>query len=204
MSVQLWTSASVIDLTATACTDASCRAGGRPQEHRYRLQFAVYSRATGALVCSTSAGGSLRCPQVPPSWNRARIAPGRVAYLALTCPPPHTFVFASVNNQQYLYLLSAGPVFGQARIGVEFGATPWTHASFRAPHKAILVAKFDRPAPPPYAAEIATANGSGAGIAWWWVHHQVRMTGGASGRRVEATTSGLWDHGYGFTVYLEP
>ncbi len=84
---------------------------------------------------------------MPPSWNRARIAPGRVAYLALSCPPPHTIVFASVNNQQYLYLLSAGTVFGQARIGVEFGATPWTHASFRSPHKAFLVAKF-RPASP--------------------------------------------------------
>jgi hypothetical protein len=29
------------------------------------------------------------------------------------------------------------------------------------------------------------------------------MTGGASGRRLEATTSALSDDGYGFTVYLE-
>lgn len=204
VSVQLWTSASVIDLTATACTDASCRAGGAPQERRYRLELAVFSRATGALVCSTSAAGSLRCPQVPPAWNQARIAPGRVAALALSDPPPHTVLFASVNDQLYFYPLGTTTFFGQARIGVEFGPTPWAHASFRAPRKAIAVAQFDRPPPPPYAAEIATASGSAAGIASWWAHHQVLMTGGSSGRRLEATTSGLWDDGYGFTVYLEP
>jgi hypothetical protein len=204
VSVQLWSSASVIDLTATACTDASCRAGGKPEERRYRLEFAVYSRATGALVCSTSAAGSLRCPQVPKAWNDARIAPGHVAALALSCPTPHNALFASVNDQLYFYPLGTSTVFGQARIGAEFGATPWTPASFRAPRKAIAAARFDRPPPPPYAAEIGTASGSAAGIASWWAHHQVRMTGGSSGRRLEATASALWDDGYGFTVYLEP
>jgi hypothetical protein len=204
MSVQLWTSAAVFDLTATACTDASCRAGGAPQSHRYRLELAVYSRATGALICSTSAAGSLRCPQVPTAWNSARIAAGRVAALALSCPPPHNVLFASVNNQLYFYPLGASTVFSEARIGAQFGATPWTSASFRAPSKAIAVARFDRPTPPPYAAEIATVSGSAAGIASWWAHHRVRMMGGSSGRRLEATASALGDDGYGFTVYLEP
>lgn len=204
MSIQLMTSRSVIDLTATACTDASCRAGGKPLTHRYRLQLAVYLRATGALICSTSAAGSLRCPGVPASWNRARVAPGRFTELALSYPPPYDVVFASVNNQEYDYPVAVHSVFGQARIGVEFGATPWAGASFRAPRKAMVVARFDRPTPPPYAAEIVTLSGSAAGIASWWADHRVRMTGGPSGKRLEAAPGALWDDGYGFTVYLEP
>ncbi len=204
VSVELMTSSSVLDLTATACTDASCQAGGKPQEHRYRLQLAVYSRATEALICSTSAAGSLRCPGVPASWNAARIPAGHVAELALGYPVPHDFVFALVNDQEYDYPFPAHSVFGQARIGAQFGATPWTPASFRAPRKAIAIATFDRPTPPPYAAEIVTASGSAAGIASWWAHHQVRLTGGSSGTRLEAAPGGLGDDGYGFTVYLEP
>jgi hypothetical protein len=54
-----------------------------------------------------------------------------------------------VNGQQYLYPLSTGTVLGQASIAVEFAATLGTHASFRAPHDAILVAQFHWPVPPP-------------------------------------------------------
>jgi hypothetical protein len=205
MSVQMQTSALIIDLSVTACTDASCRAGGKPLSHRYRLEFAVYRRATRSLVCSTSAAGSLRCPGVPASWNRARIAPGRIAMMTISYPVPHDALLISVNNQQYTYFpVGTHTVFGQASIGVEFGTTPWARASFRAPRKTVAVASFDRPTPPPYFAEFATRSGSAGGIASWWADHRVQMTGGSSGRRVEAAPGGLFDDGYGFTVYLEP
>jgi hypothetical protein len=205
ISVQMQTSALIFDLSATACTDASCRAGGKPLSQRYRIEFAVYRRATRSLVCSTSAPGGLRCPGTPASWNRARIAPGRVAMLTISYPVPHDALFVSVNNELYTYFpLGPHTVFGQASIGVEFGATPWASASFRAPRQAMAVASFDRPVPPPYAAEFATRSGSSGGIASWWADHRVRMTGGSSGRRVEAAPGALFDDGYGFTVYLEP
>ena len=50
VSVQLWTISSVLDLKVTACTDASCKPRGTPDSRGYHLEFAVYSRATGALV----------------------------------------------------------------------------------------------------------------------------------------------------------
>lgn len=135
-----------------------------------------------------------------------------MAELALGYPVPHDFVFAIVNDfvfaivndQEYDYPFPTHSVFGQARIGAQFGATPWTPPSFRAPRKAIAVATFDRPTPPPYAAEIVTASGSAAGIASWWEHHRLRLTGGSSGTRLEAAPGGLGDDGYGLTVYLEP
>jgi hypothetical protein len=204
VSVQLMASKRLIDLTATACTDATCRAGGKPVTHKYRLQLAVYNRATHVLICSTSAPGSLRCPQVPKSWNTARLAIGHVVQLSLVYPPPHYLVFAAVNAHQYSYPVSTSSVFSQARIGAEFGSTPWARASFRAPRKAVAVATFGRPAPPPYWAEFAATKGSGGGIASWWAHHSVRTTGGSSGKRLEAEPGALRDDGYEFTVDLEP
>ncbi len=205
MSVELQTSRLIMDLSVTACTDASCTAGGRPAAHQYRLEFAEYRRATHALVCSTSAPGSQRCPGVPASWNRARIRAGQVAAMAISYPIPYDALFLYVNDQSYLdFPVGAGTVFGQASLGVEFGTTPWSRASFRAPRRAMAVASFDRPTPPPYAAEFATLNGSAGGIASWWADHRVRMTGGSSGKVRLAAPGALFDDGYGFTVYLEP
>ena len=205
MSVELQTSSLIVDLSVTACADPSCRAGGRPASPRYRLEFAVYRRATHALVCSTSAAGSQRCPGVPASWNRARIAAGRVAMMSVTYPVPHDALLVSVNDQDYTYFpVATHTVFGQASIGVEFGTTPWARASFRAPRKAMAVASFGRPPPPPYWAELVTRSGSSGGIASWWADHRVRMTGGSSGQAVQAAPGALFDDGCGFTVYLEP
>ncbi|HEX3924047.1 MAG TPA: hypothetical protein VHY31_17315 [Streptosporangiaceae bacterium] len=106
--------------------------------------------------------------------------------LLLVYPPPHYLVFAAVNAHQYFYPVSTRSDFSQARIGAEFGSTPWARASFRAPRKAVAVATFGRSAPPPYWAEIVATKGSGGGIASWWAHHSVRMTGGSSGKRLQA------------------
>jgi hypothetical protein len=206
VSVQLITPKRVIDLTATACTDTTCRAGGKPVAHKYRLQLAVYRRTTHALICSTSVSGAQRCPgaAVGKSLNTARIAPGRRTEIDLVYPPPNDLLIAAVNGHEYLYPVSTRSVFSQARIGLEFGSTPWARASFHAPGKAVAVASFDRPNPPPYFAEIVATKGPGGGIASWWAHHALRMEGGSSGKRLEAEPGALVDDGYGFTVYLEP
>ncbi len=201
ISAQLWTASSVLDLKLTACTDSSCRPGGKPAEQKYHLEFDAYSRTTGALICSTAGTGSQRCPNVPRSFTRARFAAGRTVSLGLNYPIPHQWVFAN----GYTYPVQKGTVFTQARLGVEFGPTPFASASFRAPKSAVPVVTFDRPKPPPYFAEIVVEKGSAGGIAGWWTHHELRMTsGGSPGGHVEAAPSRLSDDGYRFTIYLEP
>jgi len=205
VSAQFWTAYSVIDLRATACTDASCQPGGRPVTRRYRLQVDVYSRTTEALVCSTAASGQARCPDVPRSFGLARFAAGRTVMIALGYRIPYDQVFASVNGALYNYPVSTRSVFGQGRLGVEFGPTPWTTVPYHAPATARPLVTFDRPKPPPYAAEITTAGGWAGGIASWWADHKVTMTSdGSSAGRTEAAPSRLSDDGYRFTVYLEP
>ncbi len=125
--------------------------------------------------------------------------------IALTYDPPYRFAFASANGYEYNYQVPSASVFGQARLGVEFGATPWSTVGYRAPKATVPLVTFDRPRPPPYAAEIVTANGSTGGISSWWTDHRVTMTrDGSPGKRAEAAASRLSDGGYRFTVYLEP
>jgi hypothetical protein len=216
VTVQVWTSAIVLDLKADACTDTTCRPGGRPVSRDYRLEFSVYNRKTRALICSTSAAGRLRCPGVPRAWNTAKFAPGHAFMLAMVYTVPWDFVFASADvedtsgGQAYNFpVMQNVPTkptkdFSQARIGVELGASPWASVPMRAPKGAIKLASFDRPAPPPYAAEIVALSGRAGGIAAaWWGHHAIRATAESSARSA-AKPGALWDDGYGFTVDLEP
>jgi hypothetical protein len=209
LSAQFWTRYSVVDLKLTACTDAACSPGGTPVRRMYRPELDVFSRATGTLVCSTAApAGDGRCPDVPGSFGRARFAPGRDVEISLAYPVPYQQVFAAVSvgstGVQYAYSVSAGSVFGQARLGVEFGPTPWTSAPFRVPRTTMAVATFDRPKPPPYFAEVITKSGSAAGIASWWSDHEITMTSdGRSTAPKRAVAGRLSDDGYRFTVYLE-
>jgi len=200
LSVQLWTADTVVDLSVSACTDSSCRPGGSPVTRKYRLAFRVFSRSTGALICSTS---NSTCPRVPSSWNRARVAPSHTARLSLFYDHRTGFLDAQVNDHDYLnYSPGPGIVFNQARIGAEFGATPWSTTPFRAPAVETRLATFGVPA---NEAEIVTYSGHASGLISWWAHHRVKMTSdGTSAKAVEARPHGLSNFGRDFSVYLEP
>ena len=205
VSVQLWTSRQVFDLTATACTDASCQAGGKPEARKYHLQLAVYSVKTGALVCSTRVTGKRRCPGVPRSWNRARLDPRRSAMLALVYPPPYTSLEASVNNAGYNYPVNRRLVFHQARVVGEFGSGPLTKTQVRAPRSALPVLTLGIPPAPPFAAEVGVYGGpAGCFPDGPWAYHRVRTTARGSRGRTEARPGGLSYYRCNFTVYLEP
>jgi hypothetical protein len=202
VSVQLWTSYSVVDLKLTACTDAACKRGGRPAVRRYHLEFVIYSTSTGALICSTAASGNERCPDVPRSWNRATFAPGRMVSITLVYPTPQDVLFAGVNSQQYLYFTQSPLHFSQARIGAEFGATPSSQVRIGSLRKAMPLVIFDRH---PHFAEIVSAGGDSGDIGSSdepWTYHKVSMADGHSD--VDARPGRLGHYGTGFTDYLEP
>jgi hypothetical protein len=207
-SVQLWTSTQVIDLKLTACTDTACKPGGKPVKQSYRPVLEVYDRATGTLTCSTAASGRLRCPGTPGSFSRARVAPGQTASLSLVYTVPYAAVFASANSSEYDYpVTTSTPVgnpalnFTQARIGMELGSTPWAAPVLRAPASATRLMSFDRPPPPPYAAEIANLNGHSSGLTSpWWTAQAIGTAPGSA----RAVAGKLWDQGYGLTVSLKP
>jgi hypothetical protein len=202
-SVQLWAADTVVDVRVSACTDTTCRPGGKPAIRRYHLALRVFSRSTGTLICTTS---NMTCPNVPGSWNHARFAHGRTVNLSIFYDHTNGFLSSQVNDKSYSnYSPGPGLAFHQARIGVELGATPWSTAPFRAPEAAVRLARLGVPSAPPAEAEIATYNGHGSCFTSWWAHHRVKMTSnGSSGGAVEAGPHHLSNHGCNFSVYLEP
>jgi hypothetical protein len=120
------------------------------------------------------------------------------------------FVDASVGipgtntGADYLnYSPGAGINFRQARIGMEFGPSPWSEIPFRAPVSETFLASFwvsTRPAE----AELAPYSGNGGCFDSWWTSHRVKMTNdGTSGAAIEARPHGLSSNGCDFSVYLE-
>jgi hypothetical protein len=207
VSAQLWTTRLVFDLTFSACTDATCRPGGVPERRGYRMEFAVFSRKTRALICSTSGSGASRCRYTGRNWSRQRCRPGSMAELVLLVHAPivsGSLDAAGCGATFPYYQVPTRANFWQARLGVEFSDTPWARAPVRRPGRPVALVSFDRPTPPPYAAEIVTLNGSTSGIAGWWADHQIALTRTGTSGYAEAKPGKLWDDGYGFTVYLRP
>jgi hypothetical protein len=93
-------------------------------------------------------------------------------------------------------------VLSQARIGAEFGTTPWSKVTYRPPASQMWLLTY---AQSPREAEIATYSGHGSCLSSWWVHHKVAMTSeGAPGTRIETEAHDLHNEGCDFAVYLEP
>lgn len=205
LSVQLWSKHLVVDLRMAACTDASCRPGGKPADREYRLDFTVYSRSTRAVLCSTAAN---TCPDLPASWNRLRYHSGgkKVGLTLFFDPHTHYFMPSGPGSPSFAYTPGTSAVFTQGRIGVEFGATPWTVKPVHVPAHRTAVATFGVPVGPPYEAEFATYSGGGGCVSdSWYPYHRVQLTstGSAAGRLI-AGPLGLSNVGCNFTVYLRP
>jgi hypothetical protein len=201
-SLEMLTPALVIDLSVYACTDPTCRPGGRPVTNRYRLAFKIYHRSTHALICSTA---NSTCPGVPRAWNNARLAPGHQAGLSLFYDHRNGALFAGAGRYAYNnYPANSGMVVNQVRVGVELGNTPWSAVPFRGPARETRLASFGVPAGPPYEAEIGTYSGQGSCLNSWWVRHELAMTSdGTSRPAVEARPHGLSNLGCNFGIYLE-
>jgi len=202
VSIQLWDTATVFELRLSTCTDTSCQPGGSPVSEMYQAAFREFSRSTGSLICSTTNG---TCPGVPAAWtgHAARFAPGDRVSMGIFYDPGSGFTDISVNNLDYDNLSpGAGLVFSQARIGAEFGTTPWSQVTYHAPRSETWLLTFAQSA---RKAEIATYSGHGSCLTSWWVHHKVRTTSdGTSGTRTEAQPHNLHNYGCDFAVYLGP
>jgi hypothetical protein len=206
-SIQLWTAHEVIDLRVAACTDKTCQAGGKAETRDYHAVLDVFNVRTHALICSTAARGASRCAGSATGGFGDAVRPGSRVMLSLSYPIPYDEIFVGgPGNQGFFYSQPANPAarpsldFTQARIVAEFGSGPWSDPGLRAAVATVQVMSFDRPTPPPYAAEIWDYAGKAGGMAEpWWRYHKVATQAG----RAYATAGLLWDDGYGLTVYLK-
>jgi hypothetical protein len=207
VSVQLWSPHVMAELTAYTCTDKSCRPGGKAVNEKYRLSFSLYNPGTHVLICSTRAAvARLRCttPSLA-AWNRTRLAAGSQAELDLYFNQQADALMADVGGSHDLF---RGVVvfpdvrrFNQARIALQFAASPFAAAGFRRPARKELMLTVGGW---PYMADFSLPSSRGGYIgSALWTHHQVVMTttGSVSGRS-EIAPGGLVHDGTTFGIYL--
>jgi len=203
VSVQLWTAREVLDLRVSACTDATCKAGGRPAHRSYHKVFDVYSRRTHALICATNATGRRRCPASGGNLSRAPIAPDHLIAVWMSDDlPPYQDVDAGAGPNGFNYAVQSRPSkkpvldFIQGRIVTEFGTSPWASPRLRAPARRLTLLSFRRLS---YIDEVTNvAEDFGCIGAPWWHNHRITTSPG----RAHAVAGPLQGHGCNFTVYL--
>jgi hypothetical protein len=204
--VQLWNATTVVDVGAVACTDSSCKPGGKPEVRDYTPVLRVFNRKTGKLICSAASGN---CPgRTSLGWSRASFRPGASLDITLSYPIPHQgYIDAQVGSADYsAWPLSDGATFSQARIAATFGSTPFAAVPFRAPARAMQLATFFEPAGPPYEAELADSAGASACIGnSRFTRHYLRLTEAGGATHVRATAGAVsGSDACNFSVYLEP
>jgi hypothetical protein len=203
ISLQMWGKHIVVDLSASACTDAKCQPGGRPVAEKYRLNLSVYKRSNGDLICSTSARGvAQQCSGYGiRAWNRLRLAPGSSQSLELTYDTSGDVILGTDNLVQVGVEVPGLGRVTEARIVAQFAASPFAKAPVRRPASRVLVMTLGAP---PYSADFELANGRTGYVGSSLVtHHQIDMSAtGAETRRPEATPGRLSNYGARFSVYL--
>jgi hypothetical protein len=200
VSLQLWGRHSVVDLKLETCTDHDCRPGGTPESYRYRLDISIYSRSTHALICSTTASSSSqRCQNGFTGWNSARFKPGTSVLLTLDYNDAGPDIVAEAN--QFNAVVAVNPIgtVTQARIVMQFGATPFSQALYRQPGKTVQLATLGT-----FSSELNLANGRTAYIGSnLFARHEITMTRTGTATAAEATASDVYDSGAFFHIYLD-
>jgi hypothetical protein len=205
--VQLWNGSTVIDIGAVACTDSSCKPGGKPEVRDYHPVLRVFNRKTDKLICSAALGN---CPS-PSSldWAHASFRPGTSMDITLSDLFPYLgSIDAQVGSASYTaWPLNPGVTFSQARIAATFGPTPFAAVPFRAPPGVVRLATFFEYPGPPFEAELADTAGASAclGHPPTFTRHYLRLTKSGGATHVRATAGGLFGNdACDFSVYLEP
>jgi hypothetical protein len=193
LSVQLWAANQLMVLGVSGSTSTS----------PFSPAAAVFNPATKALTCSTAGSGTQQCPGTPANWTS-----GSVSYPAgdtVTLQVSYSRSLGAVHfvvrddttgtSSGFTYDVGTSVSFTQARVGAEFGATPWSTPAYNPPTAAVKLAAFT-------GTSLTSYSGHTASLLSWWTASQVKMTG--PGSVVEAAPSGLDSTGASFSVDLEP
>jgi hypothetical protein len=201
-SVQLWSSGVVITLGVTASTSG----GG------YVPYATIYDRTTHQVIVS-NPNAEQCCAYGDccfPGADNYTESPGETASLTIRYTPAdghlllnESFIPPSgpIDGSSFFssYDLTASQAFGQARVGTEFGTSPWD-ASYRhiPPARSLKVASYT-------SVNLTTYSGHTASLSSWWVHHKLLAnTEQQSGSDWVAVPADLSRGGAGFQTFFVP
>lgn len=168
-SVQLWSSGLVMVLGVSDTTAAGSKAAG------FSPAVAVFDRSTHALLASSSNPAQIPafwCPAAgtcQPATAGGSFAVGatvteRMHYNPSTGGASFKASDAAGNLFKATYAAGTGISFKLARIGTEFGVTPWTAPAYTPPANWTKIAVYNN-------ARLVTYSGHASTLTSWWVHH---------------------------------
>jgi hypothetical protein len=201
-SVHLWSAPSVIVLGISDGTT-----GGN-----YSAAAAVFNPATQSTVCSTAGSGTPpQCTGTPTDWTDGSVsfAPGDFVtesiFYSQSAGTTQFTVTDKTSGQSLTYTRPAGVgiSWNQARVGAEFGCTPWAGCGgpirYTSPPETVPMARFT-------GIRLTTFSGHRSGFRTWWTHSKVewtrngQLTGAVNAKAVSLSSP----NGTAFSVDLEP
>ena len=191
-SVQLWTSGLVVTIGVTASTSGSA----------YTPYATIYDRSTHQVIASNPDAQYCEPDACLPVART--FFPGVSWTLTINYLPEVGQVVMSGFTDGGLwgfrssYDLTA-PSFTQARVGTEFGSSPWD-ASYphTPPASSMKIAAYNN-------VSLTTYSGRRTTLWSWWVHHQLLAnTGQQSGSDWVAVPAGLSSGGASFQTFFVP
>ncbi len=200
--MQLWSTHSVIVLGVSNTTATASN---------YSAAAAVFNPATKTTVCSTAGSGTGLCAGVPLAWTNGTVsfAPGDFLTESIfynRAAGTTTFTVTDITSGQgliYTRTAGMGISWNQARVGAEFGCTPWASCGigpvpYTAPPNAVPLASIS-------GVRLTTFSGHRSGLRSWWTHSKVEWTrNGLLTGAVNAKAVNLSSDGTAFGVVLEP
>jgi hypothetical protein len=146
------------------------------------------------------------CAPGPVTWNY----PGTSAWMRISYTPAngHLLMIETLssdstdsngNDFSSSYDLTASQAFSQARIGTDFGRSPWDASyAYTPPARSVKVAAYTN-------VDLTSYSGHTASLWSWWVHRRLLAnTGQQSGSDWVAVPSGLSNGGTSFQTFFVP
>jgi len=203
-SVQLWSSGLVMVLGVSDTTAAGSKAAG------FSPAVAVFDRSTHALLASSSnaaqipafwcpAGGTCQPATAGGSFAAGATVTERMHYNLSTGMVGFRASDVAGNLFKATYAAGTGISFKQARIGTEFGVTPWTAPAYTPPANWTKIATYNN-------ARLVTYSGHVSTLTSWWVHHQLLANTEAQSVAGDwvAIPTNLFNSGASFQTFFVP
>lgn len=194
LSVHLWSGNRVLVLKLKAGTAVS---------GPYKAVASAYDRTTHGLICTTDGN---TCPNVGAAWLDARneFAAGDTVLISEFYNRTNGYDQFTVSDQTSGQSLgfrladSTSELYGQARVGAEFGSTPWAAVVYKAPALETRLVTFTT-------TRLTTYSGLKTSLSAPWTHSKIFMTAdGTSTSPVEVAPHNLQNSGQNFGVFFEP
>lgn len=192
-SVQLWSADLVVTLGITASTSGS----------GYTQYATIYDRSTHAVIASNPnaefCDDNEDVCNLPPS----PFDPGTQLGLSIAYSPANgSLQMIEVFSGGFSFVSSytvTGQSFTQARIGTDFGNSPWDGSyAHTPPANQVKVAAYSN-------VHLMTYSGHTSSLWSWWVHHPLLAnTGQQSGSDWVAVPTSLSSFGSSFSTYFVP